>query len=61
MAEDPQNSAAAEARQALLVLASARLGVQIGSLVVSKGVVSIDGEPGRSVICGELVGDKRFA
>ncbi|HJX20539.1 MAG TPA: molybdopterin cofactor-binding domain-containing protein, partial [Steroidobacteraceae bacterium] len=38
-------AAAAEARQALLALASTRLGVQTGSLVVSKGVVSIDGHP----------------
>jgi CO/xanthine dehydrogenase Mo-binding subunit len=53
-------AAAAEARQALLLLASARLGVQIGSLTVSKGVVSIDGEPSRSVTYGELIGDKPF-
>jgi nicotinate dehydrogenase subunit B len=51
-------AAAAEARQALLLLASTRLGVQTGSLTVSKGVVSIDGEPSRSVTYGELVGDK---
>ena len=38
-------AAAAEARQALLTLASNRLGVQPGSLTVSKGVVSIDGHP----------------
>ena len=53
-------AAAAEARQALLLLASTRLGVQTGSLTVSKGVVSIDGEPGRSVTYGELIGDKAF-
>jgi nicotinate dehydrogenase subunit B len=53
-------AAAAEARQALLLLASARLGVQTGSLTVSKGVVSIDGEPSRSVTYGELIGDKPF-
>ena len=51
-------AAAAEVRQALLLLASTRLGVQTGSLTVSKGVVSIDGEPSRSVTYGELVGDK---
>src|SRR6202021_3664963 len=39
---------------------SQRLGVQIGSLVVARGVVSIDGEPNRSVRYGELVGDKAF-
>ena len=53
-------AAAAEARQALLALASTRLGVQTGSLVVSNGIVSIDGEPGRSVTYGELLGDKPF-
>jgi nicotinate dehydrogenase subunit B len=53
-------AAAAEARQALLALASTRLGVQTGSLVVSKGVVSIDGHPSRSVKYGDLLGDKPF-
>ena len=53
-------AAAAEARQALLALASTRLGVQTGSLVVSKGVVSIDGDPSRSVSYGALLGDKPF-
>ena len=53
-------AAAAEARQALLALASTRLGVQAGSLVVSKGVVSIDGHPTQSVTYGALIGDKPF-
>src|SRR5262249_51125611 len=53
-------AAAAEARQALLTLASTGLGVQTGSLTVSKGVVSIDGHPTRSVTYGALLGDKRF-
>ena len=53
-------AAAAEAREALLALASTRLGVQAGSLTVSKGVVSIDGHPMRLVTYGELVGDKAF-
>lgn len=54
-------AAAAEARQALLRLASTRLGVQTGSLTVSKGVVSSDGFPTRSVTYGELLGDKLFS
>src|SRR5262245_57612222 len=54
-------AAAAEARQALLALASTRLGVQTGSLTVSKGLVSIDGHPTRSVTYGELLGDKPFS
>jgi nicotinate dehydrogenase subunit B len=53
-------AAAAEARLALLQRASQRLGVQIGSLIVTKGVVAIDGEPSRSVSYGELIGDKPF-
>jgi len=53
-------AAAAEARAALLARASTRLGVQAGSLTVSKGVVSIDGHPARSITYGELVGDKPF-
>lgn len=54
-------AAAAEARQALLLRASQRLGVQVGSLIVAKGVVSIDGELARAVSYGELIGDKPFA
>jgi nicotinate dehydrogenase subunit B len=53
-------AAAAEARQALLLRASQRLGVQVGSLVVANGVVSIDGQPDRSVTYGALIGDKPF-
>lgn len=53
-------AAAAEARLALLQKASQKLGVQVGSLLVAKGVVSIDGEPSRSVSYGELIGDQRF-
>jgi nicotinate dehydrogenase subunit B len=53
-------AAAAEARQVLLALASNRLGVQPGSLSVSKGIVSIDGHPTRSVRYGDLLGDKPF-
>src|SRR5262249_50910782 len=54
-------AAAAEARQALLGLAATRLGVQMGSLTVSKGVVSVDGEDGpRKVTYGDLLGNKPF-
>jgi CO/xanthine dehydrogenase Mo-binding subunit len=53
-------AAAAEARQVLLARAARRLGVQTGSLTVAKGVVSIDGQPGRSVTYGALLGDKPF-
>jgi nicotinate dehydrogenase subunit B len=58
----PLRAAAAEARQALLARAADKLGVQVGSLTVSKGVVSVDGEVGgRSVTYGELLGDKPFS
>ena len=53
-------AAAAEARRALLNLASTRLAMQVGSLVVNKGVVSIDGHPTQSVSYGALLGDKPF-
>ena len=54
-------AAAAEARRALLLLAARRLGVQVNSLVVNNGVVSVDGEGDfRSVKYGELLGDKPF-
>jgi nicotinate dehydrogenase subunit B len=50
-------SAAATARQALLGLASERLGAPIASLSVSRGVVS---SGGASVTYGELIGDRLF-
>ena len=50
-------TAAAEARQALLKMASARLNASADQLTVSKGVVSAGG---KSVTYGELIGDKLF-
>jgi nicotinate dehydrogenase subunit B len=50
-------AAAASAAQALLGLASVRLGVPAAQLSVSKGIVS---GGGRSVSYGELIGDKLF-
>jgi CO/xanthine dehydrogenase Mo-binding subunit len=50
-------AAAAYARQALLGMASSQLGVPVGSLTVSDGVVS---GGGRSVTYGQLVGGKLF-
>ncbi len=52
--------AAAEARQALLGLASVRLGVPPERLMVSRGVVSVVGEASTSVTYGALIGDRRF-
>jgi CO/xanthine dehydrogenase Mo-binding subunit len=53
-------AAAAEARQALLRLASARLDAPVAALAVASGVVSVAGDPSRSVKYGDLLGDKPF-
>jgi len=52
--------AAAEARRALLGMASNRLGAQPDRLTVERGVVSVVGNPTQSVSYGELIGDRRF-
>jgi len=52
--------AAAEARAALLELASPKLGAPVDSLVVANGVVSVRGAGDRRVTYGELVGGRRF-
>jgi nicotinate dehydrogenase subunit B len=52
-------TAAAEARQALLEMASKRLNVPLARLSVSKGVVSAAAGSAK-VTYGELVGDRRF-
>ena len=49
--------AAAEARQALLTMASTRFGVPVASLTVENGVVRAGNS---SVTYGELIGDRRF-
>jgi nicotinate dehydrogenase subunit B len=56
-------TAAAEARQALLQLASKKLGAPVERLTVAKGVVTVGGMAGEagSVTYGELVGDKPFS
>ena len=53
----PLRAAAATAKQALLKLASANLGVAVGSLSVKDGVVS---GGGKTVTYGQLLGDKLF-
>jgi len=52
--------AAATAREALLRLASERLGVPVDRLAASDGVVGVKGDAGKRVSYGELVGGKRF-
>jgi CO/xanthine dehydrogenase Mo-binding subunit len=53
-------AAAAEARRALLRLASERLGEPVDRLAVTRGVVSVAGDPQRSIAYGALVGDQPF-
>jgi CO/xanthine dehydrogenase Mo-binding subunit len=52
--------AAAEARAALLGMASTKLGVPVANLTVSNGVVSAVGNPGQSVSYASLVGGGLF-
>ena len=52
--------ASAEARAALLELASAKLGSPAASLVVTNGSVSVKGAPSRTATFGQLIGGKRF-
>jgi nicotinate dehydrogenase subunit B len=53
-------SAAAEARQALLALASKKLNAPVEQLSVSRGIVEVKGAASRVVSYGELLGDKPF-
>lgn len=52
--------ASAEARQALLALAADRLGAPAAQLSVKDGVVSVQGDPSKSVAYGALIGNQRF-
>jgi nicotinate dehydrogenase subunit B len=54
-------AAAAEARLALLTLASKKLQTPVERLSVSGGIVSVAANPKQSVTYGELVGDKPFS
>ena len=56
----PMRRVAAEARRVLLELASASLGVPVGQLAVSEGVISVVANPSRRVTYGELIGGRRF-
>jgi len=53
-------SAAAEARQALLKMASQKLNAPVERLTVSKGVVAVLGDAKKAVTYGALVGGKPF-
>jgi CO/xanthine dehydrogenase Mo-binding subunit len=52
--------AAAEARQALLEMASVKLGTPVDRLSVSAGVIAVSGAAAKQVSFGELIGDGRF-
>ncbi len=53
-------NAAAEARQALLDMASARFGVPTGQLSVADGEISVTSNPSQSVTYGDLIGNQTF-
>ena len=52
--------AAAEARAALIELATTKLGVPATSLLVADAVISVQGSPSRRTTFAELIGGKRF-
>ncbi len=52
--------AGATAREALFRLAAERLGASVEQLVVAAGVISVAGDPSKSVAYGALVGGKKF-
>jgi len=57
----PLRAAAAEAREVLLELAAEKLEVPPDKLTVADGVVSVAGQPGRSVTYAELAKGQRIA
>jgi CO/xanthine dehydrogenase Mo-binding subunit len=52
--------ASAEARLALLEMASDRLDAAIGELIVQDGVISVSHHPSRTITYAELLGGKKF-
>ena len=53
--------AGATAREALLKLASERLGVPVDQLDVADGIVNVKNNPSKKISYGELVGGKKFS
>jgi len=53
-------NAAAEARRALVEMASARLGTPADRLEVTDGIVAVSGDPARKISYGELIGGRYF-
>ena len=56
----PMRRVAAEGRRVLLGLAATHFGVPVDRLTVTAGVVSVAGEPSRTVTYGELIGGRKF-
>jgi len=56
----PMRRTAAEARRVLLELASDELGAPVAELTARKGIVSLTGNPSRSVTYADLIGGRRF-
>ena len=56
----PMRRVAAEARRVLLQMGSQRLGVPVDQLAVNEGVITVKGDPTRTVTYGQLIGGKRF-
>src|SRR5581483_10601830 len=53
-------NAAAEARQALLEMASARFGVGQDRLMIANGAISVIGDPSQQATYADLIGDQVF-
>jgi CO/xanthine dehydrogenase Mo-binding subunit len=56
----PMRRVAAEARRVLLEMASTTLAVPVGQLAVGDGVVTVKGDPSKTVTYGQLIGGRRF-
>ncbi len=57
----PMRRAAAEARRALLEMASARLGTPVDQLAISNAVIAAKADPSKNITYGQLIGGKKFS
>src|SRR5215831_5975511 len=56
----PMRRVAAEARRVLLEMASSKFSVPVEQLSVAAGVITVKGDPARSITYGDLIGGRRF-
>jgi nicotinate dehydrogenase subunit B len=56
----PMRRVAAEARRVLLEMGSTHFDLPVDRLTVSAGVISVVGDPAKSITYGQLIGGKRF-